>query len=40
MDKARRYANTTLLDDEERDEADRVDFVGMTTEEAEEELKE
>jgi len=29
-----------MLDDEEKDWADRTDFVGMTKEEAEEELKE
>jgi hypothetical protein len=40
VDKARKHANTIMLDDEERDEMDRVDFVGMTKEEIEDEQKE
>jgi hypothetical protein len=38
--KARKHASTITLDDEKRHKADRVEFVGMTKEEIEEELKE
>jgi len=40
VNKARKHASTIMLDDDERDEVNRVDFVGMIKEEIDKELKE